>query len=454
MLSRLGARLTHLSQRYVPAPFTLALTLTLISLVGGLLYAGGQAPVVLTSWLEGSGGGKGFWNLLSFGMQMCLILVTGHALASSPPCRRLLDALAERAMGPRASIAVVAVTAMSLGLVNWGLGLVGGALLARRVGELARERDISIHYPLVAAAGYCGMLIWHAGLSGSAPLKVTRQADLAEVLGAELAAEVGALPLQATVLSPANLAVVATLVVMVPWMLTRMLPGAGERVGPPSSVAEEAGDDDDVRTPARRLDGSRALAWLIAAAGLTTWASTVWKIGLGKLDPNLLNFVFLFVGLALHGSPRAYGLAVGEAAKGCGGIILQFPFYAGIMGILAGTGLLAAAATALASVGSAALPAMGFYSAGFVNLFVPSGGGQWAVQGPALMRAALDTGASPSQMLMALAYGDQWTNMLQPFWALPLLAIARVEARAIVGYTAAVMLVSQLVFIAGLYLGW
>lgn len=454
MLARLGASLTRLSQRYVPAPFTLALTLTLLSLVGGFVYAGADAPAVLGAWLEGSGGGKGFWSLLAFGMQMCLILVTGHALASSPPCRRLLDALADRAMGPRASIAVVAVTAMTLGLVNWGLGLVGGALLARRVGELAREREVNVHYPLVAAAGYCGMLIWHGGLSGSAPLKVTTEADLKEVLGAELAAELGALPLQDTVLSPGNLAVAAILLGAIPWLLTRMLPEADARVAPPAPIPEGESEDDVEPTPARRLDRSRALAWSIALVGLSTWIATISAVGMGRLDPNLLNFVFLFVGLALHGSPSAYGRAVAEAAKGCGGIILQFPFYAGIMGILAGTGLLAAAAQALASVGGQALPAMGFYSAGLVNLFVPSGGGQWAVQGPALMRAALDTGAPPSQVLMALAYGDQWTNMLQPFWALPLLAIARVEARAIIGYTAAVMLASQVVFVAGLYLGW
>jgi short-chain fatty acids transporter len=235
-----------------------------------------------------------------------------------------------------------------------------------------------------------------------------------------------------------------------------MVPDEDGRVAPPTLTPDGRDDapNGDDPTPAARLDGSRALAWALAAAGIATWLLVISRIGLGKLDPNLLNFVFLFVGLALHGSPRAYGRAVGEAARGCAGIILQFPFYAGIMGVLAGTGLLAAAATKLASVGASALPAMGFYSAGLVNLFVPSGGGQWAVQGPALMKAALATGAAPSQALMALAYGDQWTNMLQPFWALPLLAIARVEARAIVGYTAAVMIVSQIVFLSGLYLGW
>ncbi len=86
--------------------------------------------------------------------------------------------------------------------------------------------------------------------------------------------------------------------------------------------------------------------------------------------------------------------------------------------------------------------------------FVPSGGGQWAVQGPVLMEAAHQAGMPPERLVLALAYGDQWTNMLQPFWALPLLAITKVEARDIVGYTAAVMLLAQLVFVAALYVGW
>jgi len=176
--------------------------------------------------------------------------------------------------------------------------------------------------------------------------------------------------------------------------------------------------------------------------------------GVGNLDPNLLNFVFLFAGLALHGSPLAYVNAVGEAAKGCAGIILQFPFYAGIMGILQGTGLLAAAAGAMARVGPDALVAVSFYSAGLVNLFVPSGGGQWAVQGPILIRAAVDTGVEPARLVMALAYGDQWTNMLQPFWALPLLGITGAKARDIIGYTAVIMLVGQVAFLLALYVGW
>ncbi len=247
----------------------------------------------------------------------------------------------------------------------------------------------------------------------------------------------------------------AVLLVVVPLVLIRMLPTKeSERASAPDIAEEPASDSSPAATPAARLDRSRTLAWLTAAAGFATWIIIVGRQGLGRLDPNLINFLFLFLGLALHGSATSYGRAIGEAAKGTAGIILQFPFYAGIMGLLTGTGLLGAIAGAFVKVGAGALPVVSFYAAGLVNLFVPSGGGQWAVQGPILMKAAVDSGIAPARLVMALAYGDQWTNMLQPFWALPLLGITQVRARDIIGYTAVLLFVSQVVFIAALYIGW
>ena len=455
MLERIGSWLSRGARRFVPDPFVLALLLTFVSFAAALWFTGGNFHSVLIAWVDGKGGGKGFWNLLAFGMQMCLILVTGHALASSPPLRRLLDALAARATTPASAIAIVAVGAMSLALVNWGLGLIGGALLAREVGQRARERGVKVHYPLLAAAGYSGLMVWHGGLSGSAPLKVTLSKDLGEILGPELAKQIVAMPLSETIGAWPNLLANAALLVIVPLVLIRMLPrDERERRAAPELESHGAAESSGESSPAQRLDRSRILAGLTAIAGFAAWFFVVRRQGIGNLDPNLINFLFLFLGLALHGSAAAYGRAIGEAAKGTAGIILQFPFYAGIMGVLTGTGLLGAIAGAFVKVGAGALPAVSFYAAGLVNLFVPSGGGQWAVQGPILMKAAVDSGVAPARLVMALAYGDQWTNMLQPFWALPLLGITRVSARDIIGYTAVLLLVSQVVFVAALYLGW
>jgi short-chain fatty acids transporter len=456
MLERLGTTLSRLSQRWVPDPFVLAILLTLLSFAGALHYTGYDATRTLLSWVHGTGSGKGFWNLLGFGMQMCLILVTGHALASSPPVRRLLDALAARARTPASAIVIVSVTAMLLALVNWGLGLIAGALLARAVGERARERKIAVHYPLLAAAGYAGLLVWHGGLSGSAPLKVTQAKDMAEILGPALAAQIGELSLAQTVFALPNLLANGCLLVLVPLLLVRMTPrtAAGIHACPETDAPGESSAALTAASPAARLDRSKSLALLLALLGAATFTLWVRQQGLAHLDPNLINFAFLFLGLALHGSAQAYANAIGDAARGCAGIILQFPFYAGIMGILTGSGLLKAIAAGFAGAGAAMLPLVSFYAAGLVNLFVPSGGGQWAVQGPVLMQAAVDSGVAPARLVMALVYGDQWTNMLQPFWALPLLAITGVRARDIIGYTAVLLLASQFVFLAALYLGW
>jgi short-chain fatty acids transporter len=472
MFEKLGVRLSSWARQYMPDPFVLALLLTLLSLLLAWVYVGFETTPVLTAWTQGTGDGKGFWNLLAFGMQMCLILVTGHALAESPPVAKALNALADRVRSPAAAVIVVALAAMVLALVNWGLGLIAGALLARKVGQRAREQHIALHYPLVVAAGYTAMLVWHGGLSGSAPLKVTLEGDLAQVLGAETAAVIGSIPLSQTVGSAGNALVNLTLLLLVPLVLLRMQPSAEANRVPapalcsPPEDAEDAGDPEHAEhapvrwghraggalTLAQRLDNSRLLTLCIVGPALVALGLWVHRQGLGRLDLNVINFAFLFTGMLLHGSPRSYLRSMGEAARGCSGIILQFPFYAGIMGLLAGTGLLQVMASTVARVGSGLLPAVGFYMAGLVNLFVPSGGGQWAVQGPLLVEAGLRAGVEPARMVMALAYGDQWTNMLQPFWALPLLAIAGVRARDVAGYTAVLLLVSQVVFIVGLYL--
>ncbi|MEL6210600.1 MAG: TIGR00366 family protein, partial [Pseudomonadota bacterium] len=338
-----------------------------------LVHTGGDVTRVLLAWVNGDGKIRGFWSLLAFGMQMCLILVTGHALASSPPVSRALDRLTGLASTPTRAVWVVSGTAMALALLNWGLGLIAGALMARRVGVRARKMGVDVHYPVLAAAGYCGLLVWHGGLSGSAPLKVTSEKDLLEVMSPEAFEALGVIGLERTILRPSNLIANAVLFVVVPWLLVRMMPAAGQRdaaVGGHDEAPPEPPPDNF----ASRLDGAVLIAGLALVMGLATWVLLVAPTGLGRLNPNLVNFLFLFVGLALHGSPRAYGRAVGEAASGCSGIILQFPFYAGIMGLLAGSGLLLSAAQGLAQAGSEVLPITSFYSAGLINLFVPSGG--------------------------------------------------------------------------------
>lgn len=397
----------------------------------------------------------GLWGLLGFSMQMCLILVTGHALASSPPVSKALDALASTPRSGWQGVALVAGVAGVLGVLNWGLGLIAGALMARRVGVGLERRGVRAHYPLIAAAGYVGLMVWHGGFSGSAPLKVTTEAQIADIFGSD--APFGGIPITQTILSPMNLVITGGLLVMSPVLMALMCPKRAEDVQGASDFgvadeAREAGAHETKAVLPRVLEDTPVVtALLVVMIGWWAWRYYLPRegpSGVTALTPDTVNLTMLMLGMILHGTPSRYVRAIEQAARGCAGIILQFPLYAGIMGLMKMSGLTAMMAGGIASTSDpTTLPLMTFLSAGVVNLFVPSGGGQWAVQGPIAMQAAAQVGVAPAKMVMAVAYGDELTNMLQPFWALPLLAITGLRARDIVGYTAILMVA------AGLWMG-
>lgn len=433
----------------MPDPFVIAVALTLLTaLLASALD--GLGPLALSrAWLGTRE--RGLWSLLAFSMQMVLILVTGHALAAAPPVARLVRRLADLPRSGAQAAALVGFVAVVCSLLHWGLGLIVGALCAREVGRAAREHGRPIHYPLVCAAGYVGMMTWHGGLSGSAPLKVTTRGDLVELLGPELGASVAPIPFTESVFGWPNLLVTGGLLVFVPLVLAAMAPREAAEIEPAPAAREPHAPDAqgaDVAAPLapktlpERLERSplaTALVVLLLASGVVVW----WMdVGPSALDPNALNLIFLTLGLALHGRLRSYLAACDEAVRGTSGIVLQFPLYAGIMGLVGNTSLgarLAGAVSELATPTSFAV--WTFVSSAVLNVFVPSGGGQWALQGPIALRAATELCVEPRLAVMAVSYGDQLTNMLQPFWALPLLGITGVRARDIVGYTVIVMLV-------------
>ena len=455
MIRRLGDVLSKLAGRYMPEPFTIALALTLVTFVVAAISTPNGVMDLLGFWggrLDGEtvvAKEKGFWMLIAFAMQMCLILVTGFALASTPLAKRAIAWLAERPRSGNQAIAGTAVIAMFAAYINWGLGLIVGALLARDMARACRRQGIPVHYPLLGAAGYSGLMVWHGGFSGSAPFKVTQAKDVAELLPG---LDIGVISLEQTVLSPLNLTIALLMFVLVPLILIRMSPAA-EAVRPiePGQGGTEAEDDDAdyERTPAAAMERSPILAWVLGGAALVYLFAYLSKIGFDRADLNAINLFFLALGLILHGSPLAYGRAVGRAASGCAGIILQFPFYAGIMGLMKQSGLMEQASRWVAEIATKdSFEALTFLSAGLVNLFVPSGGGQWGVQGSIVMQSAQALDVPLGNAVMAFSYGDGWTNMLQPFWALPLLAITGLKAKELVGYTAALMFLVGPVIVA------
>lgn len=442
MIAGIGRFFSKVSAKAVPDPFVFALLLTLLTMVLGIIFTPSTPGSMVTYWMGG------FWDLLTFGMQMVLILVTGGVLAQSPPIRRVIGLLAGWPKNTASAVLLVSLAAMIAALVNWGLGLIVGALLAREAAKSLHTRGIAHHYPLIGAAGYTGLLIWHGGLSGSAPLTVATE-------GHFLTDITGIIPVSSTLFGHLNLVLVAVLLISVPLILRGMLPrDAQEWTGYSGSGNEAlttAESDVTPRTPARALEESRLLACIVCVLALGYLAFYFSQRGLSGLNLNSMNLVFLFLGFLFFMRPIKYVRAAGKAVSGTSGIILQFPFYAGIMGMMRESGLVEVFSNALVNVSnSVTFPIFAFLSAGLVNLFVPSGGGQWAVQGPILITAAGELGVSSSDTVMALSYGDQWTNMLQPFWALPLLGITGLQARQIIGYTAALMLLVLPLIVLGL----
>lgn len=453
MIRRLGARLERIFRSVMPDPFVLAILLT--ALTGLLAWALTDAGFrgVVGAWQ----GPKGFWGLLSFSMQMCLALVTGHALASAPVARRAVAWVTAKPQTAAGAAATVAFCALLTSLLNWGLALIVGALLARDMGRACQRRGIRVHYPLLVAAGYAGLMTWHGGFSGSAPLKVTTRADLLEMLPNDLAVAIDPILLTDTVLSTLNLVVTGGLVLLVPLMVRALSPGPDDPVsGIEDFVPAEEPAEPAAAAPSSLpefLERSPFVTALLVGPLLVAQALYYAEHGVQRLNPNAVNLGLLTLGLVAHGRPRAYADAIADGARACAGIILQYPLYAGIMGMISGTGLASMFAGWAASTGSAAgFLSVTFLSAGVLNFFVPSGGGQWAVQGPIAIEAANQLGVPLGSAVMAVAYGDQWSNMLQPFWALPLLGITGVRARDIMGYTAVIMLLSGVWFVGGLLL--
>lgn len=481
MISAIGSFVARAFRHTCPDPYVIVILLTVLTFALGLAWGSfpslpADAPrslslhaaLLFDAWL----GPRGLWFFLTFSMQMALILVTGHALASTRPVQSLVDRLASIPKTPRSAAALIALVAVLTGIVHWGLSLIVGALLAREVGRSLHIRGIRAHYPLLVAAGYMGLLVFHGGLSGSAPLSVTTPANASKVLEPAVVEQLnGGIGLERTLFSPLNFFVTGGLILIIPLLLLLLTPRRDADFQPIDQFDVKPRFDPAPvtlrsATLPERMDGSRLIAWALALPMLLAAFRGCYNLGVASaassgLDPaahsalritllgfksvglNEINMLMFAAGMMLHASPRQYMAAAEDGASGCAGIIIQFPLYGGIMIMMSTAGLDRQIADWFVSIGSpATLPALTFFSACVIGLFVASGGGQWGIQGPIALRTAFAENVLPEKMVMAVSYGDQVPNMLQPFWALPLLAITGVRARDIVGYTTVVMIVA------------
>jgi len=444
-------------KRYMPSPFTIAIILTLLTMMLAMLFTepieeGTQFFNILSYWESG------IWNsgLLVFAYQMMLILVLGHVLVMSGPANRMIVKLSKNVSYTTSAVVLVSITTMLAAFLNWGLGLIFGAILARKVGEYAQQNNIPLNYPLVGAAGYVGLMVWHGGISGSAPIKVAETNHIIDFMSGVSSIEIldkipESIDFNQTIFSWWNLLLFGVLLVIVPLILR----GIAKITEPTEFNLKTYNFNEDLsknREGAEKLDYSKMLGFGFGALLLCAFFYQYWNqlVSL-KITPNMLNFFMLGLAITLHGRIKNFLNALKEAIKGTSGILIQFPLYFGIMGIMKSTGMVVMISDFFVSVATTTtLPIFTFFSAGLVNIFVPSGGGQWAIQGPIVVESAIKLGVPLPKAIMALAYGDQITNMLQPFWALPLLGITKLKAREILPYTLILMIVGILIYVLGL----
>jgi short-chain fatty acids transporter len=440
----------------LPGPFTIAVLLTvftfLISFLFGNFADGGivSKTVMLMQYWE-----NGLWEpgMLVFAVQMMLMLVLGHVLALSRGADRVINAVLHRVKSPAAAAVMVLVTTMVVAWFNWGLGLIFGALMARKCGEYARQQQIAINYPMIGAAGYAGLMVWHGGLSGSSLSKVAEAGHLAQLTG--LATAPNRIDYAQTVFLNANILIFFAVLLLSAIVFYFLAKTAAPRPFEGEIPALEAAQKP--RYAAERLDYSRLLSLFFAGVVLCVVGVAAYGAGLDGIlsffTPNHINLLLLGCALLAHRHFEAFVGALAQAIGGISGILIQFPLYFGIMGMLKGSGLIVLMSQAMGAWASDQTFAMiTFFSSAFVNILVPSGGGQWAIQGPILVEAAMTQGLPLNKILLAFAYGDQLTNMLQPFWALPLLGITGLKAREILPWCLVLFACGLVVFVTGILL--
>ena len=438
-LARMMRPFNRVVERWIPSSLVFAIVLTLIVAILGLTIGNAGPADIIKGW------GDGLSGLLAFMTQMALILLLGHMLANTKPVRKLLERVAGIPNTAVQAYLMVFVVAAIASLITWGLGLVVGGLLAKEVARSGRERGVKLHFPMLVAAGFSGFVVWHMGYSGSGPLTAaTPDSFIAEQLGYTI-------PISQTTFAWWNITAAVATIILVTLALWAIAPRAGDRIVelPEGAGKEEAEADDEIETPADRIDASRVTTLIV---GLMLVAYLVIHfVGGGTVTLDIVNWMFLALILLIVKSPFEVIRLTKNAASNVGEILLQFPLYAGIMGLMESSGLIKIFSDALVDFATpATFGVLALLSAGIVNFFVPSGGGQFAVQAPIMLDASERLGVDPEIAIMAVAYGDQWTNMIQPFWAIPLLAIAGLKMRDILGYTTITMVVSGVVFAGAL----
>lgn len=423
-LQRLSARLADRTASLVPDAFSIASILTALTFALAMTWGGASPASAVRAW------GGGVWALLPLSMQIAFVIFAGYLLAVSPPARAALERIATLARSPRQAVALAAFSSMTICWLNWGVGLVASAMLIRAIAARRTGAD----YRLLVAAGYLGMgTTWHAGPSGTVPL-LFAGGDSFMIRDGLIAAPVS---LSTTLFTVSNLVFVATVIVVLTALASVLQPRDGSEtivIDAPAEPATATSDADHLRGVAASISRSRWPTLFLGSLGVL-YVSTESLAGRFTLSLDGVNLIVISLALLAYGSPAALLGAVEGAARPLHGVVLQFPLYAGIYGLIRDAGLAEKLAQVFLTVATTdTLPVIVFAYSAVLNYWVPSGGAKWAMEAPYLLKTGAALGVGPEAVAIAYAYGDMATNLIQPFWAIPLLGVARLEFKDILGY--------------------
>jgi len=447
LLQTVAGRFTAWAERWIPDAFVFALVATIIVVALAMSMTDTGPPDVVRIW------GRGLWGLLSFTMQMALVVITGYVVATAPKVHSLIAALAKAPRSPRSAVAMVALFAMATSWLNWGFSLMFSAMLAK---ETAR-RIPGVDYRALAAASFLGLgSVWAQGLSGSAALQMATPTALPQGIRTIVehggVIEGGVIPLTSTIFLWQSLVSVAVELVLLTVLMYFVAPTAaraksaqalGIDLGPSPSEGS-AEPPTKPKTPVEWLEHTPVLNLVIGALAVTYIVSHFASASsaLHAISLDVINLSFLTLGVLLHWTPARLMRAVREATPAVWGIILQFPFYAGMAAIISETKLNELVARWFVSISTReTFPAVIAGYSAVLGVFVPSGGGKWVIEAPYVMAAAHDHQVHLGWMVAVYDLGEALANLVQPFWMLPILAVFALKARDIMGYTFLVFLV-------------
>lgn len=414
----------NFGERVIPSALVIAIILTIIATVLTLIFTDSNLFDIVKYW------GNGFWVLLTFSMQMTLIVVTGYILATTSFFKKLIKVVASIPKSPPQAVVIAALASMLIALINWGLALIVAAFLAREIVKKVPDVD----YRLLVASGYLGLgTTWHGGLSASSPLLISTPGHFLKEI-------IGVVPISETIFSPLNLIMLGIIIPICCLLAWRLHPSKEETVRIDPIVLDQLKEFTPPTLPenpttAEKLSHSPIFSYVTGVAGLV-WI--VWFIstkGFMMINLNTVIFIFLIVGIILHKTPASLEKAAMEGTGSAWGVVLQFPFYAGIYGIIMYSGLSEVIAGWFVAISTPrSFPVITYIYSAIMNYFVPSGGSKWALEAPYLAPAAKELGVSVTNFVMPYCYGDMTTNLLQPFWALPLLGLTKLKFRDIIGF--------------------